>query len=329
MITRRRLTLAAAAAVGACPGWSRAQAQAPWDLATGYPVTSFHVQNLESFAADVRQASGGLLNIRVHPAGSLVKAPDVRAAVISGQVALGEVFGPSLGALHPVFGLDAMPFLATSYEAALRLWTTARPLARRRAADNGLALLMSVPWPPQGLFSGHEIRTIDDFKGHGMRENSPAVKRMAEILGAVPTAVESADLVGALQARRLRLIFTSAAQGVDTRIWDHLPWFYQANAWLPRNLLLMNQKVLDGLSPPLRDLVLSAAAAAEERGWQMSRDNAAQSLAALRAAGMKIGLLDSSSRSRLDRSGGELTADLMKRADSELLGVLASYLSGR
>lgn len=297
------------------------------NLASGYPPTSFHVQNLMAFADDVRQRTGGELQIKVHAGGSLVKAAEIRKAASEGKVELGEVFGPSLGGVDPVFALDALPFLATSYDSALRLWRQVRPLAEKRAAAQGWTLLMSVPWPPQGLFAAREVRTVGDFKGMAMRENSPPLKKLAETLGAAPVNVESADLVPALQSGRVKLVFTSAAQGVDTRIWENLPWFYQANAWLPRNLLLANSKVLDDLKPAHRMALLTAAGAAEERGWRMSRDNAEQSLAALRAAGMKMGQLDSSSRARLDRAGSALTADALRKADAELVGVLSTYLS--
>jgi len=317
-ITTSLLCLAAAAG---------AKAQTVLDLATGYPASSFHVQNLLAFADDVSQRTGGQLQVRVHPAGSLVKAPEIRKAVSEGKVAMGEVFGPSLGAVHPVFALDALPFLATNYDSARRLWNVARPLAEKRAAAQGFALLMSVPWPPQGLFAAREIRTVGDFKGLAMRENSPPVKRLAELLGAQPVLVETPDLAAALQANKVQLVFTSAAQGVDTRMWEQLPWFYQANAWLPRNLVLVNTTRLESLPPQQRDALLRASAAAEERGWQMSRENAAQSMAALKAAGMKMGLLDGGTRSRLDRAGGDLTADAMRRADPELLAVLSAYLA--
>ncbi len=297
------------------------------NLASGYPASSFHVQNLMAFAEDVRQRTGGELQIKVHPGGSLVKAVEIRKAVTEGKVELGEVFGPSLGSVDAVFALDALPFLATSYDSALRLWRQARPLAEKRAEAQGWTLLMSVPWPPQGLFAAREMRSVGDFKGLAMRENSPPLKKLAETLGAAPVNVESADLVAALQKGSLKLVFTSAAQGVDTRIWESLPWFYQANAWLPRNLLLANKKVLDGLKPAQRTALLTAAGAAEERGWRLSRENAEQSLAALRTAGMKMGQLDSSSRARLDRAGGALTADALRKADPELVGVLSAYLS--
>lgn len=304
-------------------------AQVKWDLATGYPESSFHVKNLREFAKDVASRTSGKVNITVHPGGTLIKAPDVRQSVIDGKVAAGEVFGPSLSAIHPVFGLDAIPFLATTYPAARKLWNLARPLTEKKAAGQGFAMLYSVPWPPQGMFSSKEIRTVGDLQSMNMRENSPSVKKLAESLGAKPVLVETPDLVSAVQSKKVSLVFTSAAQGVDTKMWEKLPWFYQTNAWLPRNAVIINKKALDALEPEQRDAVIRAAGAAEERGWSMSEQNAKDTLKALKDNGAKIGLMDGSVRSRLDKTGTALSGDALKRADPELLHVLSSYISAR
>jgi TRAP-type C4-dicarboxylate transport system substrate-binding protein len=168
--------------------------------------------------------------VQIHSGGSLIKAPDVRQSVIDGKVAAGEVFGPSLAPVHPVFALDAIPFLATNYPSARRLWNLARPLAEKKAIGQGFAVLYSVPWPPQGMFSSKEIRTVGDLQAMNMRENSPSVKKLAESLGAKPVLVETPDLVSAVNSDKVSLVFTSAAQGVDTKMWEKLPWFYQTNA---------------------------------------------------------------------------------------------------
>lgn len=304
-------------------------AQVKWDLATGYPESSFHVQNLREFARDVDARTNGQVSITVHSGGTLVKAPDVRQAVIDGKVAAGEVFGPSLSAIHPVFSLDAIPFLATTYPAARKLWQLARPLAEKKAAAQGFAMLYSVPWPPQGMFSAKEIRTVGDLQLMNMRENSPSVRKLAEALGAKPVLVETPDLVSAVQSEKVSLGFTSAAQGVDTKMWEKLPWFYQTNAWLPRNAVIINKKALDALAPEQRDALIRAAGAAEERGWQLSEQNARDTLKSLKDNGAKVGLMDASLRSRLDKIGTSLSGDALKRADPELLQVLSSYVSIR
>lgn len=308
-----------------CAG--NAWAEVKWDLATGYPDSSFHVKNLREFAKDVAARTNGQVLITVHSGGTLIKAPEVRQAVVDGKVAAGEVFGPSLGGIHPVFALDAIPFLATSYPAARRLWNLARPLAEKKAAAEGFAILYSVPWPPQGMFSSKEIRSIGDLQQMNMRENSPSVKKLAETLGAKPVLVETPDLVNAIQSDKVGLVFTSAAQGVDTKMWEKLPWFYQTNAWLPRNAVIINKKALDTLTAEQRDAVIRAAGGAEERGWQLSEQNAAETVKALKDNGAKVGAVDGSVRARMDKAGTALSSEAFKRADADLIKVLSSYMA--
>ncbi len=304
-----------------------ATSQVSWSLATGYPDSSFHVKNLRDFASDVAARTNGQVQITVHSNGSLIKAPDVRNAVAGGSVAAGEVFGPSLGRIHPIFTLDAVPFLATNYASARSLWNVARPLAEKKALEQGVVLLYSVPWPPQGLFSQKEIRSSADFKGLKMRENAPPMKRLAELLGSDPVNVETPDLAAAIAADKVQLVFTSAAQGVDTRMWEKLPWFYAINAWMPRNVVMVNKKALDQLTAGQRDAVIRAAAAAEEKGWLLSEQNADETLKALKDKGARIGAMDGGTKAKLDRAGAELGSDAMKRADAELLGILSAYFS--
>ncbi len=315
--------LAAALVLG-----SAAQAQQPvrWDLATGYPESSFHVKNLREFAADVAARTSGQMVITVHAADSFIKTPEIRQSVISGKIAVGEVFGPSLGSIHPVFALDAVPFLSTSYPQSKKLWNLARPLAEKKAVEQGFSLLYSVPWPPQGLFTNKEIKAASDLKGVPMRENSPYVKRLAEVLEAEAVRVETPELASAVKSGKVKAVFTSAAQGVDTKMWETLQWFYPLNAWLPRNAVIVNRSQLDALPPALRDHVLRAAAAAEERGWAMSAQNAADTLQTLKTNGVKIGVPTGGVRTRLDKAAGVMTSDVLKRSDAETMGILSKYL---
>ena len=302
-------------------------AQVKWDLATGYPDSSFHVKNLREFAADVSSRTAGQVQITVHSGGSLVKAPDIRQAVIDGTLAMGEVFGPSLSAVHPVFGLDAIPFFSTSYASSRNLWNLSRPLAEKKIAEKGVSLPYSVPWPPQGLFSQKKIRQASDLKGIKLRENSPAVKRVATSLGAEPVNVETPELAAAVISGKVEAVFTSAAQGVDTKMSQTLKWFYPLNAWLPRNAVIMNSKKLAELTAPQREAVVRASGAAEERGWTLSQQNAIETLKLLEDSGAKIGTIDSTLRSRLDRAATEVVSGMITNADPELLTVMSKFMA--
>lgn len=329
----RRLALqrwAALAAVGgaALLAGQTAFAQTSWKLATGYPESSFHVVNLHRFAQEVQKASGGKLQIEVHAGGQLVKAADIRGAIGSGSIDAGEMFGPGFGALHPAFAVDALPFLATDYAAAERLGKAARPTIRDKLASQGLVLLYSVPWPPQGLFSNKPIESIADFQGLRLRENSPPVKRLAELLGSTAVRVETPELEAALKNKTIDAVFTSAAQGVDTQMWRQLPYFYPINAWLPRNLVVVSKKSFDALDPALRDTVMKLAAEAEVHGRQLSEENAKSTLEQLRRAGAKIEQLPSPVRNRMDRIGEKVAKEVAASDKTrELLNILLAYFA--
>ena len=68
---------AAAAAIVAGP----AAAQTKWNLPAAYPADNPHTENLAAFAKDVADATGGKLQITVHPGASLFKGPEIKRAV--------------------------------------------------------------------------------------------------------------------------------------------------------------------------------------------------------------------------------------------------------
>lgn len=317
----------AAGLAASCAAWA---APIEWKLATGYPDSSFHVVNLRQFASDVEKASAGKLRIKVHSGGSLIKAGEIRKAITDGTVDAGEMFGPSFGALHPAFALDALPFLATSYPAAQRLSNAARPTVRDQLASQGYVLLYSVSWPPQGLFSNKPIRSAADFQGLRIRENSPPVKRLAELLGGTPVRIETPELEAAIKDKKIDAVFTSAAQGVDTQMYKSLPYFYTANAWLPRNIVVVSKKSFDALGPAVQETLMKIAVAAEANGEKLSEENARDTVEQLRKAGANVDALPFALRGELDRLGDKVATEMLsKQKDSGLISILGVYLAGK
>jgi TRAP-type transport system periplasmic protein len=321
---RRALTWAGGTALAGA--WPLAHAQSTVDIASSYPEGNFHVTNLQQFAADVQSASGGKLLLKVHAGGSLAKAADIRKKVTEGTVAMGEVFGPSLSALHGAFALDAVPFLATNYTTARKLWKTLESTVEAKLATEGLTLLASVPWPPQGLFSSKPIVLPKEMEGLAMRENSPPVKRLAELVGTKPVRIETPDLAAAARERKFDLVFTSAAQGIDTKLYETLPYFYQANAWLPRNLLFVNQKTFNALPREQQLSIVKLAGKAEERGWEMSERFAQTSTQALAQAGGKVAPLPPAVRTRLERLGNQIARETVEKSDPQLMVLVSRFL---
>ncbi|HEX7466650.1 MAG TPA: hypothetical protein VF309_08410, partial [Usitatibacter sp.] len=105
---------------------SAALAQTKWDMPTPYAPTNFHTENINQFATDVDKATGGKLKITVHSNASLFKANEIKRAVQGGQAQIGEILISGYSNEDPVFGVDSVPFLATSYADAAKLWKASK-----------------------------------------------------------------------------------------------------------------------------------------------------------------------------------------------------------
>lgn len=253
-----------------------AQAQT-WEMATPYPESNFHTKNVLQFTKDVEQATGGKLKITVHSAGSLIKHPEIKNAVRSRQIQIGEFFVSVLANENPIFALDSVPFVATSFADAWNLYQASRPVLDEVLGRQGLKVLYSVAWPPQGLYTDQPVEQVGDLEGMKFRVYNAQLARLAQLVGAVPAQVEVPDLAQAFSTGRVDAMLTSTSTGVDSKAWDYLKYFYDIKAYLPKNIVVVNQRVFDALEPDVQQAILDAAGAAERRGWDMAEaDHLAQ-----------------------------------------------------
>lgn len=241
-----------------------------WQMATPYPETNFHTKNVLQFAKEIEDATGGKLQIKVHAAGSLIKHPEIKNAVRSRQIQIGEFFVSILANEDPVFALDSVPFVAVSFDDARRLYTASKETLEAVLARQGIKVLYSVAWPPQGLYTDRPVEKVDDLRGLKFRVYNAQLARLAQLVGAVPAQVEVPDVPQAFSTGRVNAMLTSTSTGVDTKAWDYLKYFYDVKAFLPKNVVVVNQKTFDALEPAVQKAILDAAAAAEKRGWEVA-----------------------------------------------------------
>jgi TRAP-type C4-dicarboxylate transport system substrate-binding protein len=259
-----------------------------WDMPTPYPETTFHTVNIQQFAEDVARASDRRLTIRVHSAGSLFRHPEIKNAVRSGQVPIGEFLLSRLANQNPLFEADAVPFLASDYARADRLWQLSRPEIERLLADEGLMVLFSVPWPPQALYADRPVERLEDLRGLRFRAYNTATERLAQLAGGLPTQIEVPDIPQAFATGRIQAMITSPSTGANAKAWDFVDYYYHTQAWLPKNVVVVNRRAFERLDPVLQGVIRGAASAAERRGWAMSRTETEAKMALLRANGMQV-----------------------------------------
>ncbi|MFN4231845.1 TRAP transporter substrate-binding protein [Thermus sp.] len=302
-----------------------AQAQS-WNMATPYPPANFHTQNIQQFVKEVEEATGGRLKITVHPGGSLFPHPQILPAVRNGQVQMGEVLMSLLANENPIFNLDSIPFVATSYEEARRLYQAQRPEVEKWLAQRGVVLLYAVPWPPQGLYTKRPVNTGADLRGMRFRAYNPATARLAELLGMHPVQVEAADIPQAFATGIVEAMITSPVTGVDSQAWDFARYFYDVKAWIPKNMVVIGRRAFESLSPQDREALVQAAKRAEERGWRLSQEQEEKALQTLASRGMQVVKPSPALLADLKKVGQTMILEWQKQAGATGVKVYRQYL---
>jgi TRAP-type C4-dicarboxylate transport system substrate-binding protein len=300
-------------------------AQTRWDLPSGYPATNFHTENLMQFAADVDKATSGRLKITVHANASLFKAPEIKRAVQGGQAQMGEILLSNYSNEWPLFGADGIPFLADSYEAAMKLYKAQRPMMERKLAEQGIMLLYAVAWPPQGIYVKKPINSAADLKGVKWRAYNPATARIAELVGAQPVTVQQAELSQAMATGVIESYMSSGSTGLDTKTYEQIKYFYDMQAWLPKNAVLVNKAAFDALDKPAQAALLKAGADAEARGWAVSRAKSAEYLELLKKNGMNIMQPSAQLKADMKKVGETMLQEWLQKAGAEGHALVDAY----
>jgi TRAP-type C4-dicarboxylate transport system substrate-binding protein len=304
---------------------STVSAQTKWDLPAAYPAGNYHTQNIQQFADEVDKASGGALKITVHANASLFKAPEIKRAVQGGQAQAGEILLANFQNEWQLFGADGLPFLADSFDQANKLYKAQRPFLEKKLGEQGMMLLYSVPWPPQGIYVKKPINSAADLKGVKWRAYSPATARIAELVGAQPVTVQAAELSQAMATGVVESYMSSGSTGYDTKTYEHIKYWYDTQAWLPKNAVIMNRAAFEKLAPNVRDAVLKAASAAESRGWQLAQTKNQEYIDLLKKNGMNIVSPPAQLKSDMQRVGETMLKEWLDKAGAEGKALVDAY----
>ena len=300
-------------------------AQTRWDLPVAYPATNFHTENISQFAKDVDAATNGKLKITVHANASLFKAPEIKRAVQSGQAQIGEILLANFANENPIYALDGVPFLASSYPDAQRLYDASKPAMEKLLAAQGMKLLFSVPWAPQGIYSKREINSVGDLRGIKWRAYSPATAKIAELIGAQPVQIQQAELSAALATGVVESYMSSGSTGFDTKTYEHIKNFYDTQAWIPKNAVLVNMKSFNSLDAATQAAVLRTAMEAEVRGWRIAQEKNVEYKRLLTERGMKIHKPSDKLNTDMRQVGAIMQADWLKAAGSDGAAIVDAY----
>ncbi len=314
------LSLSAAFVLAAGPSHAE-----KWDMPMAYSASNFHSETGAEFAACITEGTGGEIEVVTHPGGSLFAGDDIKRAVQTGQAPIGERLLSSHQNENALFGYDSVPFLATSFDDAEKLWTAARPSLEEILAEQNLTLLYSVPWPPQGLYFDREVNSVEDMEGIKFRSYNNATARLAELTGMLPVSIEAAEISQAFATGVAESMISSGATGYDRKVWESLSHFYEVDAWLPRNYVFVNSDVWDGVSDANKEVVLTCAETAAEVGLQRSKDYTQFTVDGLREGGMTVEPASDQLKADLVQIGATMSADWLESAGDEGAAVIDAF----
>jgi len=291
-------------------------------MPTPYGDGVHHTKNVRQFAEDVAKATNGGLEIVVHSGASLIKHPEIYRAVRTGQVPIGELFMGLLGNENPIFKVDNIPFLASDFDSSNKLWNASRPAIEKSLAAAGVKLLYAVPWPPQGFYTKEPISSAADLEGLKMRAYSPSTSRLAVLLKATPTTVQTPEIPQAFSTGIIDAMVTSPSTGVSSQSWDYVSYYTDTQAWIPKNMVVVNARAFKRLDENVQKAVLDAAAAAEERGWRMAMDETSAKTATLAENGIKVSKPSDQFMSELKAIGNTMANEWAAEAGAEGTAIL-------
>ncbi len=314
-----------ASAVALAMSAGTASAAEKWDMPLAYPASNYHSETAAAFAEEVTKASGGALEIVTHPNGSLFGGGEIYRAVRTGQAPIGERLISALGNEDPLFEIDALPFLATSFDDAWKLYQASKPELEKTLDAAGLKLLYTTAWPPQGLYNKKEVNSTADMQGVKFRAYNAATERLANLMGAVPTKIEAAELTQAFATGVADSMISSGSTGYDSKIWEHVKYWYDVQAWLPKNMVVVNKAAWEGLDDNLQKIVLDAAAKAEQAGWDKARELSDWYKDQLAANGMVVEGPSESLKADFEKIGETMTTEWLERAGAGGKAVIDVY----
>lgn len=306
-------------------GCQQSQDEVVWDMPTPFVDNVFHTKNIQQFVADIHKMTEGTVTIRVHTGASLYKQPEIKRAVRSGQVPIGEIVMSLLSNEDPIFEVDVLPLLATSYEKAAKLWQSSRPEIEDILDQQGLKLLYVVPWPPQGLFTGKPIQKMEDMHGLKIRSYNATLSRLVELLKGIPTTVQTPEIPQAFSAGIIDSMVTSPSTGVSSQSWDYVKYYYDFQAWIPKNMVFVNKKAFTALPKKHQQAIIAAAEQAEKRGWTMSEQETAEKLKILQNKGVKIMEPTDNLRFGLAKIRQKMAEEWKRKSGAKGQAILANY----
>ncbi|SDF67406.1 MULTISPECIES: TRAP transporter substrate-binding protein [Thalassobaculum] len=298
---------------------------ADWIMASGYPDSNFHTQNIQTFIEEVEASTS--LKIQLNSNDTLIKLDAIKTALQRGQIPIGEIRLGVYGNEDPMYVLAGLPFIAADYTEAWLLKDLQKEYFDKIFAEQGLRILYYSPWPGQGFYTKFPVTSVEDFSGKKLRIYSTATQEMGQMLGFDATILPFAEIPQAFSTGLIEALFTSPQTGIDIQAWDNTSNFTYAGAIFSKNAVVVNESFFSALPVEEQMAILKAAEKAELRGWEMSAQTTAAQMKTLAENGMTTASAPPAVIEKMKTIGLKMMETWRKDASPEAAAILDRYLA--
>lgn len=158
-----------------------------------------------------------------------------------------------------------------------------------------------------------------------MRAYSSTLSRLAVLLEAAPTTVQTVEIPQAFSTGIIDMMITSPTTGVSSQSWDYVKNYTDVQAWIPKNMVMVNKREFKRLDDKVQSALLKAAANAEARGWAMAEKETKSKTAMLADKGMTVQKPSSVLMSELKAVGVTMSKEWSIESGAEGAAILAAY----
>jgi TRAP-type C4-dicarboxylate transport system substrate-binding protein len=302
-----------AASIATMAGVAAAQDVA-WQFASAYGDNTVVTKNIRMFIDEVEEQSGGRFEIVLQNNAKLFKMPEIKRAVQTQQVQIGEILLSAYGNEDPLLEADVLPTMAQTPEESVMLWELTKPGISERFMRTGVRPLFAHYWTGQGYFSKQPISKREDFAGQKQRVMNPSGAKWAEMMGATGVLVQYAELGQALALGTVDSFFAAPAAVIDSKGWESLEYFYPVGLMRGKGLVLVNEAAYQALPEDLRGILDTAAQHASERALEMALASEEEAYATIEASGMTRGEVTPEMEAFLKELGGQMIAEWADKA---------------
>ena len=163
------------------------------------------------------------------------------------------------------------------------------------------------------------------MKGVKFRSYNNATARLAELTGMLPVQIEAAEISQAFATGVADSMISSGATGYDRKVWESLTHFYEVDGWLPRNSVMVNGDVWNGLDDAKKSVLRGCAELAQYAGTWRAVEYTQFTLNGLKAGGMTVGPASDTLQTELQVIGETMTTEWLESAGAAGKAVIDAY----